>query len=160
MPAIAKVPRLHACVRAPGAHKISPCIGALRVQGNEHMDHRATLRRCCMVQIPLTVHRHKGEAPCPRAPHKRSHNGGLATKAQRAPSSHANIHALGAPPTAGVEHRAQRRKIQAMLPQKRSATRPHRFATLILPPLACPDVALYRQRGGYFPQSARHKGEA
>ena len=105
MPAIAKAPRLHACVRAP-------CIGSLRVQGGPSW---------------TTAHPYADtacyhEAPCPHAPHKRSHNGGLATKAQRAPSSHANVHALGAPPTAGVENIAQRRKIQATLPQKRSAS--------------------------------------
>jgi hypothetical protein len=96
MPAIAKEPRLHACIRAPGAQIISPCICSLRVQGNEHMDRRAPLCRCCMLPIPLAAHRHKGEAPCPHAPRKRSHSGGLATKAQCVPSSHANVHALGA----------------------------------------------------------------
>ena len=79
MLAIAKAPRLHACVRAPGAKKL-PCICSLRVQGDEHMDHQAPLRRCCT--FTRSAHKAtyprigslegKGRAKVHRAPTKRN----------------------------------------------------------------------------------------
>ena len=89
--------RRHACTHAfasPVLKKSPPAFAHSESKGTS--TYRAYLRRCCMLPILLAVHRHKGKAPCPHTPRKRSHSGGLAKKAQRMPSSHANVHVLGA----------------------------------------------------------------